>query len=173
MVTQQLLKELFNYNPDTGQFIRLKTLSRRTKVGEVAGTTDTHGYVVITLCGKKYKSHRLAFLYMTGSIPDGEIDHINNDRADNSWKNLRHASSGQNRCNSPAKKRKSSKYKGVYLIKRSGRWGVKICKDYEKVFVGSYTSETAAAKAYNNKAKELFGEYAWLNHIDHEKVSVK
>ena len=98
VITQDRLKELLHYEPLTGIFTRLVKTNRNVRVGEVAGTVRKTGYKQLHLDGKVYRAHRLAFLYMTGDIPD-VIDHINRLRDDNSWDNLRAASSYINNCN--------------------------------------------------------------------------
>ena len=56
--------------------------------GRVAGAIDAQGYTVMSVANKMHKAHRLAFLLMTGSAPQGQVDHINGDRSDNRWCNL-------------------------------------------------------------------------------------
>jgi len=99
MITQQELKELLHYNPETGIFTRKTKVNRNKVIGSIAGTTDFHGYVAIAIDGKKYKAHRLAWLYMYGKFPDNCIDHINNITTDNRIVNLRDATLSQNQCN--------------------------------------------------------------------------
>src|SRR5215813_12141516 len=82
MLTHERLKELLSYDPKTGLFIW-------NSRGAVAGTTDQEGYIQIHLDGKKYRAHRLAYLYMTGEMPTQILDHINRVRSDNRWGNLR------------------------------------------------------------------------------------
>ena len=63
----------------------------------------------------------------------------------------------------------SSKYKGVSWSTRDKRWVAAIKFNYKRIGLGYHKLETEAAKAYNEKAKELFGEFAWLNTIDERK----
>lgn len=87
MITQQRLKELFEYTPDTGLFIRKIRVGNQI-AGNIAGSLKKDGYVYIKIDSKPYKAHRLAFLYMEGYMPE-EVDHINRDCSDNRWCNLR------------------------------------------------------------------------------------
>ena len=91
MLTQDKLKELITYNPDTGIFIR--------KNGARAGTINNRNYERVSVSGINYLAHRLAFLYMTGEMPDEMVDHINGKTLDNRWCNLRKANKYQNAQN--------------------------------------------------------------------------
>src|SRR5690349_15052213 len=97
-LTQQYLKEILHYDPETGVFIWY-TSRGHCKAGNVAGSLNL-GYILIGICNFKYQAHRLAWLYMTGEWPTFEIDHKNGVSSDNRWENLREATriiNGQNR----------------------------------------------------------------------------
>lgn len=98
ILTQARLKELLHYDPETGVWTRLVATSNSIRIGDVAGGVN-HGYVRISVDGRKYSAHRLAFLYQTGAWPSAEVDHWNLDKADNSWGNLRGATRSQNIAN--------------------------------------------------------------------------
>ncbi len=83
-LTQERLKEVLSYNPETGIFTRNPGIRGGEKVG-----TNSHGYVSIMVDGYLYQAHRLAWLYMEGYMPEQEIDHISRKRDDNRWCNLR------------------------------------------------------------------------------------
>lgn len=103
---------------------------------------------------------------LVNNTPDGLItDHINGDRLNNRRSNLRSCTDKQNLRN--RKKRKDSKgnYKGVVLYKRTGKWQAYIMKDSKQYHLGYFNKEKDAAKAYNKKAVELFGEFARLNDV--------
>ena len=89
MLTQDHLKALLGYNPDTGKFLWLAPSCRKLKPGDEAGTLTKDGYIRICLEGKFYLAQRLAFLYMTGSFPQHKADHKNGAKNDNRWLNLR------------------------------------------------------------------------------------
>lgn len=97
------------------------------------------------------------------------VDHINHNRLDNRKKNLRVCSKKQNARNCLKPKGKhTSIYKGVRYKNDHGRrkrWNAHIKYNYRQIFIGTYKTEKEAAKAYNDKATELFGEYAYLNNI--------
>lgn len=113
--------------------------------------------------GKKVKAHRIII-----DCPDGmEVDHKNGNRLDCRKKNLRVATHAQNLGNQK-KTRGSSKYKGVCLYKQNKKlcWVANIRTKGKPVYIGYFQSEEDAARAYDKKAKELFGEFAKLNFIE-------
>src|ERR1700719_1662744 len=93
------LRELLSYDPETGVFRWLVRKRQNVKAGDVAGSFDGCGYCKISIDRRAYKAHRLAWLYMTGEWPPAEIDHINMNRADNRFANLRLATRHQNMAN--------------------------------------------------------------------------
>ncbi len=95
MLSQERLKELLHYDPETGVFTKLVSRTGRWPAGEVSGTTGP-GRRQIQLDGKIYRSHRLAFLYMTGRWPEHGVDHIDGNNSNNSWENLREATQSIN-----------------------------------------------------------------------------
>ena len=90
-LTAAQLRELLQYDPETGVVTRLVKSSNGIKVGDVAGTADARGYILIRVDGWLHLAHRLAWLHMTCEWPKGMIDHINGVRDDNRWSNLRRA----------------------------------------------------------------------------------
>jgi len=100
--------------------------------------------------------HRLILNTPTGT----DTDHINHNGLDNRKKNLRTCTKAQNQHNTMlCKRRKKSKYKGLYWNKKGGKWVARINRTY----IGSYSDEKEAALAYDKAAKELYGEFACTN----------
>ncbi len=91
LLTQKRLKKLFNYNPDTGEFIR-KVDAGVEKKGSVAGTSCCYPGErrIVTIKGKKYFTDELAFLYMEGCLPSTNetIIHIDEINHNNKWDNM-------------------------------------------------------------------------------------
>jgi len=155
MLTQQGLKELLHYDPDTGLFTRLITKSSRAKVGDVAGTINNNGYRQIRIDGKIYLAHRLAFLYMTGNFPKEHTDHIDGDRANNHWSNLRECTNAENSQNKASHKNSSSKYIGVCWYNASKKWQAHIRINGKLKYLGHFDTEEVAYAAYCKAKSEL------------------
>lgn len=137
MLTQQTVLALFDYDPLTGDLIwrvRPRTHFRTDRscstfnslrVGKIAGNIDClDGYRKIGIDGRLYRAHRLIWMYVNGSWPDGEIDHINHVKADNRIENLRAVSRTENARNIPLRKDNTSGYAGIR--QRGGSWGAYI-----------------------------------------------
>ena len=155
------LKEVLDYDPDSGEFIWLNAPNNRyVKNGDIAGTL-ADGYIRIKIRGKKYAAHRLAWLYMTENWPSGEIDHINGIKYDNRYDNLRTANRSENRRNVSCYSGSPSGLKGV--TKWKGRWRARISINKKQVWLGYYNDPIEAAKSYDRAAIRYHGEYAKLN----------
>jgi len=147
MITQERLKELLHYDPDTGVF-RWKVNRGGVKAGDVAGSIDGHGYLRIRMDGKIYSAHRLAWLYVYGEFPPNLIDHINGVITDNRISNLRPASRKQNGENLSLRPKNISGYRGVYWHKRLRKWRATVRHSYREYYLGYFdTAEEAAAMA--------------------------
>ena len=160
MLTQNLLKECLHYDPETGIFVWLKSANKRVHIGSIAGTINHDGYRRIKLQGKIYSAHRLAFLYMNGSFPPEETDHINGVRDDNRFSNLRLATSSENMCNRGKQVDNTSGFKGVIWNKRDKKWRAQIMQMNRRVYLGHFDSPEAAHQAYVEAAKRLHGDFA-------------
>jgi hypothetical protein len=160
-ITADELRSLLSYNPETGLFIWLQRTSNRIEVGGVAGHPDPKsGYSLIGIKGRVYKASRLAWLYMTGEWPPNRIDHINRDRLDDRWANLRACSHSQNMANTGIWKHNTSGVKGVHLHAETGRWRARIAKDGKSISLGLYATPEEAGEAYRKAAIKLYGEFA-------------
>lgn len=145
MITQDRLKQLVHYNPDTGIFTHLQTSRNKLKVaGTVAGYPTKSGHLVFNIGNIKYYCHRLAWLYMTGSLPTNDIDHINCNPTDNRFVNLRDVTRGENLQNLiRPHKDNQSKYLGVSKTKNN-KWCAQITiKGIKKTKSGFNTPQEA------------------------------
>lgn len=162
-LTAQNLRDAFFYDEHTGFFTRKKStgVGGRFKAGSVAGSVNKiNGYVEIWVKGKSYTGHRLAFLYMEGAFPAGNVDHKNLVRSDNSWANLRKASQLENTWNMPKQRSNTSGHKGVSKRCDTKKWTARIKHDGEYLSLGCFDDIADAVDAYRIKAVALRHEFA-------------
>lgn len=161
MLTAERLRELLVYDPATGVF-RWLAGGAKHSAGDVAGCVKPDGkrfYRYIGIDYRVYVAHRLAWLYMTGAWPAGEIDHRDTDGTNNRWGNLRSATRSQNAANRGAQSNSFSGLKGAFRDRR-GRWRSSIQYGGRRLHIGSFATPEEAHAAYLEKAKQLFNEFA-------------
>lgn len=158
MINKKDLKEIFDYDPDTGLFTRL-TGRVGGKKGAVAGSINKKGYVCIYVMGKVVKAHRLAWIYCYGYSPDEQIDHINRDKSDNRISNLRLVNNGQNQTNCVTQRNNSSGYKGVSFHKTWKKWQAYIYHEGKRMHLGTFTNPEQASTAYELASYMFHGEF--------------
>ncbi len=112
MEEQELLKQKLYYDPVTGIFTALHSHGGRVR-GEPVGYLNSNGYLIASFNGKAHLCHRLAFLYMTGNWPTGDVDHRDTDRVNNKWDNLRDVTKSVNSRNKSVQKNNTSGVVGV------------------------------------------------------------
>lgn len=146
-LTVEELKDVLHYDPETGQFTWIKRTAKCVHVGDVAGNVNKFGYCTIGIKAKIYKAHRLAWLYMTGEWPKGLIDHINGDKSDNRFANLRVVDESGNSQNirKPNIRNKSG-YMGV--IKYYNQWRANITINNKTQWLGDFATPEEAHAAY-------------------------
>ena len=155
MIDHERLKQIIQYDPQTGQFTwRVNGKGRFQRVGKIAGTLTEKGYLKICADCKAYRAHRLAWFYVHEVWPPDEIDHINRNKTDNRIANLRLATHVENCQNMPL--RRDNKY-GVPGItyhgdRRKKRWQAKIRINGVLKYLGYYHTIDEA------KAARLKGE---------------
>lgn len=154
MINQIQLKELLHYSIITGKFYWLKSTAKRVKVGDVAGHLNSNGYGTIKINGKIYRTHRLAWFWVTGVWPESMIDHKNGKKDANYWLNLREATNSQNQCNRGIPSNNTSGYKGVCWNKSNKKWIAIIVENNMQKYLGSYeTPELAYAERLKAEKK--------------------
>ena len=151
MLTQERLKEVLDYDADTGVFNWKISIGTRAE-GGVAGGVDDGGYIAIRIDKKGYKAHRLAILYTDGYWPENTIDHINRIKTDNRRANLREASMQCQNRNCGMRGDNTSGIKGVYWHKRIGKWQAQIAVDGQDKYLGYF--EDILESAYARYAAE-------------------
>ena len=146
-MTQEYLKSLLDYNPETGKFIWKVSKNNRVKCGSEAGAIDFYGYRVIGIDKKRYLAHRLAWLWYYGRWPENEIDHINHKPDDNRLKNLRDVSHKQNGKNQSLSCNNTSGCIGVSWCKRNKKWRATIKANGKYMWLGYFKEKEDAIKA--------------------------
>ncbi len=153
MLTQKRLKEVLDYDRTTGIFRWRKRISIRITVGSEAGQRN-RGYVLINIDGKRYRAHRLAWLYVTGSFPRYEIDHINGIRDENRFCNLRDVPrliNGQNHRKADC----DSKTGFLGVTKRKNGFVAQISTKGKNFNLGIFPSAEKAHKAYIKAKRQI------------------
>jgi hypothetical protein len=173
-LTQERLKELLHYNPDTGLFTwkarpfkNFKTLKNMNawnakNAYKQAGTLEKNGYIRISIDSKDYRAHRLAWLYFYGIFIDRQIDHINHNTSDNRIINLRLATQGQNNQNQNRSHiDNKSGFLGVSFNTYKNKYFSRIQVERKQYFLGYFNTAIEAHEAYLT-AKRKFHEYNTL-----------
>ena len=140
------LKSVLSYNKDSGLFTWTKAISSRALIGRTAGTI-VNGYVCISIFGKRYQAHRLAFAFVNDEFPSLLIDHVNGIISDNRWLNLREATNSQNTCNSRISSRNSTGVKGVSFDSSRNQYRARIDVNGIAVRLGRFDSLEEASQA--------------------------
>jgi hypothetical protein len=160
------LQACFIYKPETGELIwrrrprehfpHARTYGRFNTMyaGKSAGRVDMQGYRIVLLGRTPYKTHRIAWKLVTGAEPPASIDHINGNRLDNRWSNLRAATLLQQLGNQRLHRTNTSGYRGV-SPHQGGKWVAIIARRH----LGLFDTPQDAAAAYNAAAREHFGDF--------------
>lgn len=156
MITTKRLCELLDYNPLSGAFTRLIRTCNRVKVGEQAGALNKLGYRQINIDGTIYYEHRLAWLWVTGKWPTNDIDHLDGDRTNNAFSNLRDVPRGMNLENQ-RKASKNSKTGFLGVIAYKDRFRATIVKNHKHYFLGTFDTAEKAHQAYVQAKRVIHG----------------
>ncbi|MCB1506620.1 MAG: HNH endonuclease [Hyphomicrobiaceae bacterium] len=154
-VSQAEARGRFEYDPETGVFVDVAT-------GKPAGRLNGSGYLMVNFGGRNVGLHRVAFMWMLGYWPASQVDHINGDRSDNRWANLRPATAAQNAQN---RKASGANFGNKGVMRRpDGRWIARAqINGRTQVIPGSFESAYAAHQAYAAVVKRMSGQYARLD----------
>jgi hypothetical protein len=158
-LTANRVRALLSYDLETGLFTWRESRGRAV-AGAFAGSPNSDGYVCIGIDRKRYAAHRLAWLYMTGAWPAGELDHRNCEKTDNAWSNLRVADRSGNQANKKKNCTNTSGFKGVHFNKHAGRWRSILKFRGASYFLGYFDTAESAHRAYCAKASEVHGDFA-------------
>ena len=136
-ISHSEIKEILDYNPDTGLFHWKVKPSAQVKAGDQAGYLN-RGYVKIKIGKIKYPAHRLAWLYYYGSHPESILDHINRIKSDNRISNLRETTNFRNAKNKWLYKSNTSGVNGVCWDKTNKKWTSTITSNGRVLSLGNY-----------------------------------
>jgi len=163
ILTQARVRELFNYDSNTGNLIRITYKSPNANIGDIAGNSDS-GYSRISVDSIRYFAHQIIWLYVYGMLPvypEHEVDHLDQDTSNNRIDNLRLTDSSGNMKNKPKYKNNKSGSVGVRRRSDNGKWQAYIGVDGKLISLGTFNCITAAVIA--RKAAEVrYGFHA--NH---------
>jgi hypothetical protein len=139
-----------------------------TKTGRILKAGAARGYLFVILCRNGIKKiHYIHRLVAHEWVPNPDdkrcVDHIDNDKSNNHHDNLRAASQSENCKNRSKRPNTSSIYKGVCMVKKTGRWRAHINLDGILKHLGYFTNERAAGEAYNTAALKFYKEFARIN----------
>lgn len=157
-ITADRLRIMLRYDEQSGDFFWTNPpWNHANLIGQRAGC-DSTGYTLIKIDGRRYKAHRLAWLYVKGVWPKSRLDHRDGNTTNNRIGNLREATPAQNCANS---RRWSGKQiaKGVRQLP-SGKFQARISCENKLQTIGTFPTEDEAAQAYFARARALYGEFA-------------
>jgi hypothetical protein len=154
-LTPELVKQVLTYDPITGHLIWNSGLhSKRMQTGSRAGNLKKSGYRQVSLFGNTYAEHRLIWFMETGYWPE-QVDHINQDRSDNRWINLREVTKAENARNRSRNPHSKVGEVGIWYNKRTFKYVAEITMNGKKVFQKSYDDVEQAIAERKAKALEL------------------
>lgn len=172
MLTAERVRELLSYDPSTGEFRWKVNHGRKVKAGTVAGGVFTKD------CGKQYRriridrknhtEHRLAWLMINGSLPAGEIDHIDGDGLNNRIHNLRDVSHAENMKNLRLLATSTSGISGVGWHKRGNKWQARVRVNNKRIHLGLFNTKSEALAA----RKVALKKYGFHENHGSERVAL-
>lgn len=161
MITQSELKELLDYNPETGIFTWLCNRGMNKRKGKAAGSKFLTGYILIKINNIFYCAHRLAWLYVNGHDPKEFIDHINRIKDDNRLCNLREASRVENGYNRKLSINNKSGIKGITWCSHYKKWLARINVNGIRKFIGYFENINDAEISIIESRKKYHGEFEY------------
>lgn len=173
-LTAERLRELLDYNPETGVFTWVSCAGRygRFQKGSETGSLNQRGYQIISIGCVKYIAHQLAWLFVNGTWCESQIDHIDGNKANNSICNLREANQSENSQNqSSAHSNNKSGFLGV-SIRKNGTYQARIMVDKKSISIGYFDTAELAHEAYLLEKKHLH-QFGFISKMAPEFAPVK
>lgn len=149
----ELFRSLLRYEPDTGLFYWIAERPGQRRLGNVAGHKSDLGYVKILIRPTNVSAHRLAWAFMTGKWPTHEIDHINGERHDNRFDNLRQATRAQNCQNKRLRGNGAAGLPGAHV--RGNRYTAIIDANGVRHRLGTFSTAEEASAVYLEARRRL------------------
>ena len=154
-LTAEYLRSILSYDPETGIFTWKVSTGPRVRAGEVAGSVNSKGYLLIMVHSRSHRAHRLAWLYVYGTWPEDQLDHINRNRSDNRISNLREVTNKQNHQNRSKSSNSKSGHLGVSWHKQNSKWQALIMHNQRGIYLGYFTNIEEAIAA-RKAAEKLY-----------------
>lgn len=153
MLTQSLVRDLFDYDRKTGIVTNRKYRGGRSgKAGSVVGSPHGEGYLTVMIQGRNYLLHQVIWMYVHGVMPEADLDHKDGDRSNNRLKNLRPATRTENNQNMAIRSDNTSGEIGVCRV--GERWRARVTVGQKHFHAGYHdTVELATAAYLTAKAK--------------------
>ncbi len=153
-ITAKRLRELLDYNPETGRMTWRVAASTKAPAGAVAGGPDSSGYTKIGLLGRDYRAQRLAWMHHYGEWPKGQVDHIDGNPANNAIANLRDVPQTLNQQNQ--RKAHAHNSHGFMGVSRLGKkWQARIKVGADRMYLGVFTTPEDAHAVYLDAKRRL------------------
>lgn len=163
--TFERVAELFEYDDHTGNLLH-KTNRRTARIGDIAGSAAGKGYLQVKIDGRKFSVHRIVWLLSTGEWPERDIDHIDRNRLNNRFSNLRDVPPAINNTNRPAYGQTG--IKGVRT--KGSRFVARIADNGLNRYLGLFETAEEAATAFKIAHVGLWGidsEFFEEVHVPH------
>lgn len=145
------IRSVLTFDREIGIF-RWRESRSHVRGGDLAGCRQTSGYISIQIDGHRYMAHRLAWIYVSGQWSVKEIDHIDGNKANNAFSNLREATRAENNRNTSSK--------GYTFVKKLKKFRAQIVFNRQHYELGLFEREEDARAAYVAGSRRLFGEFS-------------
>ena len=159
VITQEKLKELFNYDPLTGVFNKKVNTSSGNLMP--VGSRCKNDYLRVIINRKQYLIHRLAWLYVHGKFPENDIDHIDGNSLNNRIANLRDVAHHINQRNSRQRSDNNTGCTGVYWDKQKEKYKALIQFNNKLIHLGVFEQKWDAI------CSRLSANYKYGFHKNH------
>lgn len=145
-LTAQRLRELLYYDPETGAFT-WRSPRKGVNIHKPAGCFPKGTYACMRVDKRTYRIHRLVWLYVHGTWPADQIDHINGIKHDNRIENLRESMDASNRQN--IRVPQSNNKSGFLGVRKQGaKWAAAVTIDRRPIHLGMFNTPEEAHQAY-------------------------